>query len=182
MCGEKINFEYLYIKKNIKIMQKDKKLKNFIKTTIKQFLNESINGNINSGFINKLSEKIKTMEGVIDVDTSDIKYDEDGLIYFYNNVIRVIFDETSFYGFKLEKFNQHDADVDRNKFIKHLDKSNNMLDDYLFKIDSIKNTIPKIKKVVDYVDSLNLKNNINIKKVGYSYWKNQLMITIYKGV
>ncbi|MFA5067729.1 MAG: hypothetical protein WC466_06830, partial [Candidatus Izemoplasmatales bacterium] len=115
-------------------------------------------------------------------DTSDIKYDEDGLIYFYNNVIRVIFDETSFYGFKLEKFNQHDADVDRNKFIKHLDKSNNMLDDYLFKIDSIKNTIPKIKKVVDYVDSLNLKNNINIKKVGYSYWKNQLMITIYKGV
>jgi hypothetical protein len=146
----------------------------------KQFLNENVNTNIDSYFINRLSEQIKTMEGVINVDSSDIKYDEDNLIYFYNNTIRVIFDDTSFYGFKLEKYNQHDSDADRNKFIKHLDNSNNKLDEYLSKIDNIKNTIPKIKKVVDYVDSLDLENNINIKKVGYSYWTNQLMITIYK--
>lgn len=144
--------------------------------------NENVNTNIDSYFINRLSEEIKTMEGVINVDSSDIKYDEDNHIYYYNNVIRVIFDDTSFYGFKLEKFNQHDSNADRNTFIKHLDNSNNKLDDYLSKIDNIKNTIPKIKKVVDYVDSLDLENNINIKKVGYSYWTNQLMITIYKKV
>ena len=146
----------------------------------KQFLNENFNANIDSDFINKLSEDIKAIEGVIEVDSSNIEYDEDNLIYFYNNIIRVIFDDTSFYGFKLEKFNTHDADANSDKFIKHLIKSNDKLDDYLSKINSIKNIIPKIKNVVDYVDSLNLENNINIKKLGYSYWTNQLMITIYK--
>jgi hypothetical protein len=56
-------------------------------------------------FINKLSEEIKNKEGVIDVDTSDISYDEDNKLHYYNNIIRVIFENTSFYGFKLEKFN-----------------------------------------------------------------------------
>jgi len=140
----------------------------------------NVNDKIDSVFINKLSEEIKTLEGVIDVITYDMKYDEDDNIYFYNNTIRVIFGDTHFYGFKLEKFNTHDADVNSDKFIKHLEKSNNILDNYLSKIENIKNVIPNIKKVVEYIDSLNLENNINIKKVRYSHWNNQLMITIYK--
>jgi DNA-directed RNA polymerase specialized sigma54-like protein len=40
MCGGKFNFKYLYIKK-INIMEQDKKSKNFIKTTIREFLNEN---------------------------------------------------------------------------------------------------------------------------------------------
>ena len=40
MCGGKFNFKYLYIVKLINNMENDKKLKNFIKTTIREFLNE----------------------------------------------------------------------------------------------------------------------------------------------
>jgi hypothetical protein len=145
-----------------------------------EFLNENINTDINNSFIEKISEELKNKEGVIDVDLSDIKYDEDGKLFNYNNTIRVIFEDTSFYGFKLEKFNTHDADADASKFNKHLEKSDEKLDVYLEKINKIKNTLPKIKNVVDYVSSLNLEKNINIKKVRFSYWTNQLMITIYK--
>ena len=131
-------------------------------------------------FIHKLSEEIKNKEGVIDVDTSDISYDEDNKLHYYNNIIRVIFENTSFYGFKLEKFNKHDADADANKFNKHLESSSEELDDYLEQITKIKNIIPNIKNVVDYVNSLNLEKNPKIKKIGFSHSRNQLLITIYK--
>jgi hypothetical protein len=145
-----------------------------------QFLNENNNIDVDINFINKLSERLKSKDGVIDVDVSDIKYDEDNKLHFYNNVIRVIFENTSFYGFRLDKFNNHDADVDANKFNKFLELSDKKIDDYIEQTNNIKNTIPKIKNVVNYVDSLNLETNINIKKIRFSYWGNQLMITIYK--
>lgn len=156
------------------------KVKNY-----KKPLNENFetNNNINKFFINKIAKLIGEHEtGVLDVDVSDIKYDEDGNIFYYNNTIRVIFEDTSFYGFKLDKYNQHDANADKNKMLNYLEKNNKILDLYLLKINKIKKTITQIKNVVSFVDSLNLENNENIKKIGYSIWKNQLLITIYKEV
>jgi hypothetical protein len=156
------------------------KVKNY-----KNPLNENFetNNNINKFFINKIAKLIGEHEtGVLDVDVSNIKYDEDGNIFNYNNTIRAIFENASFYGFNLEKYNQHDANADKNKMLNHLEKSNKILDLYLLKINKIKTIITQIKNVVSFVDSLNLESNKNIKKIGYSIWKNQLLITIYKEV
>lgn len=131
-------------------------------------------------FINKLSEQIKTKDGVIAVDVSDVKYDENGDFYFYNNMIRVIFDNTSFRGFDLTKFNMHDAEANITKFDKYLESSDKKLDSLLEQINKSKSIIPKIKNVADYVHGLNLESYVNIKKVGFSYCSNQLLITIYK--
>ena len=131
-------------------------------------------------FINKLSEQIKTKDGVIDVDLSDIRYNENGDLYVYNNKIRVIFDNTSFRGFDLTKFNTHDANANFTKFDKYLESSDKKLDSLLEQINKSKSIIPKIKNVADYVHGLNLEGYVNIKKVGFSYCSNQLMITIYK--
>jgi len=50
MCVGKFNSEYLYIKIKLFInMEQDKKLKNFIKTTIREFLNENINDGFTTG-------------------------------------------------------------------------------------------------------------------------------------
>jgi len=155
---------------------------NEFRNLVKQIIKEDfdINSNINNTFINSFAEELKNKDGVLDVDISNVEYDNNGNVKFYNNVIRVIFEDTSFYGFKLEKFNTHDANADADKFLKHLESSNIKLDSYLQKINKIKDILPKIKNVVDYVNNLNLETNINIKKIGFSYWTNQLKITIYK--
>jgi hypothetical protein len=154
------------------------KIKNY-----KKSLNESfeINNNLDKSFIDNIAKLIKEHEdGVLHVDVSGIKYDEDGNIFYYNNTIRVLFEDTYFYGFKLDKYNQHDANADKNKMLDYLEKSNKFLDLYVLKINKIKTIIPKIKNVIIFVDSLNLENNENIKKIGYSFYKNQILITIYK--
>jgi hypothetical protein len=68
MCGGKFNSEYLYIKiKLFMNMENDKKLRNFVKTTIREFINEQFDNNENMrNLISKaLNDAFKTLENQV---------------------------------------------------------------------------------------------------------------------
>lgn len=125
------------------------------------------------------SKLLKEKDGVVEVDTSDILYDENDKLHYYNNDIRIVFENSSLNYFKLDKFNKFDLNVSFDKVNKHLEKSEQTLDEYIMKINKIKIIISNMKKVIKYIDELNIDKYSNIKKIQYCFWKNQIILTLY---
>jgi hypothetical protein len=135
---------------------------------------------INKDLIDEISNKIKELQGVLNVDVSAIKYDENNDFHFYNNTVSIIFEDTSFRGFVLNKFNQFGLKSSSDKLENYLTKSSEALDDYLNKIENIKKTIAEMKSVIQYIENLEIEKYENVSFVQYAVLKNELSFTIYK--
>jgi hypothetical protein len=135
---------------------------------------------VNKYLIDEISNKIKELQGVLNVDVSAIKYDENNDFHFYNNTVSIIFEDTSFRGFVLNKFNQFGLKSSSDKLENYLTKSSEALDDYLNKIENIKKTIAEMKSVIQYIENLEIEKYENVSFVQYAVLKNELSFTIYK--
>ena len=131
--------------------------------------------------LHQIMSKIKNVEGVINLTTSeDVSYE--GELKFGNNTFYIETENTQLNIFGLAKFQEYDNGADFNKFQNYLDKKFNELEQYLIKAEQVKQTVSNLKNIVNEINNLGLELSIysNFRKLEYAYWKNNmLMVTIY---